>query len=510
MNDMKNILRILSFVMALSTVICFASACTQDGGDEEKPETKTTFTVTDEYIITRPDGASNVGLAKDLKQSIRDITGLSLEVREDWVRDPSMIPKKEILVGKCDREESDAVYEKLGENEWTVLAAGEKIVIAGTTVRALSDAVNYFIETYVEGKSVIEMSMDASYTSGSETKLVYFTWDEGELYEAGINGGYPRLYALKDGTMLLGYDGMFVSRSTDNGLTWKGKSYASEGYVGTANAAFFQTDDGTVYLGFRSTGYNPDGSFFATIQVSCSTDNGVSWKHHSTVYENTEPTGVYKGVWEPHFGMMNGYLTCFYANDSTNVTTYQNIEYKQWDPDKKEWINRTIVCNGEEHQSRDGMPVWQQLSTGEYVCVVEAFNKDDNNCFAVKLTWSEDGVNWSTPVTVMRAKKSGTVCAAPFIVELPTGQIVISCQTNENTKTKEIYTMGTVISDGTPVKYISEDCFSAHDYPYYATAEFASTMWNGMYVYNGYIFTCSISSNLGIRICRYKFEDQLK
>ncbi|MBE6607241.1 MAG: exo-alpha-sialidase [Ruminococcaceae bacterium] len=507
---MKKVLRIVSFVLALSTVLCFATACKKENGDSEEPEDDVKITVTQEYIITRADGTANVGLAKELKQYIKDNTGLSLELREDWVRDPSQIPAKEILVGKCDREESKAAYEKLGDGDWTVLASGEKIVIAGNTVKALSDAVNYFVETYVKGKSVIEMSVSDSYSGNSATELIYFNWSEGELYDAGINGGYPRLYALKDGTMLLGYDGMYVSRSTDNGRTWKEKNYASKGYVGTANAAFFQDEEGIVYLGFRSTGYNDDGSFFSSIQVSYSKDNGVTWEHHSTVYENLEPTGVYKGVWEPHFGMMNGYLTCFYANDSTNITTYQNIEYKQWDPEAKEWINRTIVCNGEEHESRDGMPVWQQLSTGEYVCVVEAFNKSDNNCFAVKLTWSEDGKKWSTPVTVMSAKKSGTVCAAPFIVELPTGQLVISCQTNENTKTKEIYTMSTVISDGTPVRYISEINFSEHDYPYYGAYEFASTMWNGMYIYNGYIFTCSISSNLGIRICRYKFGDKLQ
>ena len=59
--------------------------------------------------------AQIVGLAKELKQYIKDNTGLSLELREDWVRDPSQIPAKEILVGKCDREESKAAYEKLGD-----------------------------------------------------------------------------------------------------------------------------------------------------------------------------------------------------------------------------------------------------------------------------------------------------------------------------------------------------------------------------------------------------------
>lgn len=337
----------------------------------------------------------------------------------------------------------------------------------------------------------------------------YFSWRDGELIDTGIRSGYPRLYALRDGAMLLGYDGMYVARSTDDGRTWSKGIHASQDYVGTANAAFFQSEDGTVYLGFRSTGHREDGSFYSSIQVSYSTDNGYTWAHHSTVYENVEPTGVFKGVWEPHFGMMNGYLTCFYANDSTNITALQNIEYKQWDPETGEWTNRTVVSTGRLHGSRDGMPVWMQLSTGEYVCVMEAFNKEDSDNFCIKLTYSLDGKEWSTPVTVMRAKRKGTVCAAPYVVELPTGQLVISCQTNELAG-GETYYMSTVISDGTPVQQLTEENFSDHDYPCYDTIPDDSGLWNGMYVYKNYIYACTGTGRQGIRINRYDFSGQLE
>ncbi len=503
---MKKFLKAVSLTLVLSTFLMAFAACS-DGGEETKgEENKNTFKVTEDYLIVRENDKSVIEIAKTFKKDIESETGLSLKVKDDWVKDPSEIPAKEILLGNCERDESKAVYEKLGENEWTVMAAGEKIVIAGESTRALCDAVDYFIATYVEGKDAVEMGQNA--VNNGKTKLVYFTWDEGEVISTGINGGYPRLYALSDGTMLLGYDGMYVSRSTDNGLTWsKGVHASSASHLGTANAAFFQDDKGTVYLGYRSV-YKKGSAQHTDLQIAYSTDNGMTWKHHSTLYENVEPTGAFKGVWEPHFGMMNGKLTCFYANDSTNlITDYQYIEYKQWDEEKKEWNNRTVVCDGVANQSRDGMPVWQQLSTGEYVCVVEAFNKDDGNRFAVKLTWSEDGVKWTTPITVMRAEKAGTACAAPYIVELPTGQLVISCQTNEKSPSGENYIMSTVISDGTPVRYLTEDNFSAHDYPYGTSPkDFMMTgMWNGMYVYNGYIFTCSIT-NAGIKINRFKFE----
>lgn len=468
------------------------------------------ITVTEEYLITCPSGDKVASrLARSIKYALRDELGMTLTLKEDFLADPSQIPEKEILVGETDREESVKAYEALGENQWSVTAQNGKIVIAGKGTIALKDAIQYFISTYISGKTAV--NVEANMAHRSESPFYSFSWSDGDLIDTGINGGYPRIYSLQDGTLLLGCDGMMVYRSTDYGMTWEKPVHASQMQKGTANAAFIQTEDGTVYLGFRSTYHNADGSFYSSIQVSYSTDNGRTWKKHSTVYENTEADGQYRGVWEPHFGMMNGKLTCFYANDSTNVSTYQNIEYKQWDPEAGEWTNRTIVSNGEDHKSRDGMPVWLQLSTGEYVCVMEAWDKDNSNRFAIQLTYSEDGVEWSDPVTVMRPAKAGGDCAAPYIVELPNGQIVVSCHTNElNQSEKELSDnalyMCTVISDGTPVSLLTEKNFSEHSYPLYdnPTGSLSSYVWNGMYVYGYYLFTCSNGPN-GIRLNRIDF-----
>ncbi len=340
---------------------------------------------------------------------------------------------------------------------------------------------------------------------------ITISWNDGEIIETALGGGYPQMYALRDGTLLMGCDnffGVFVARSNDHGTTWTDVVHASGTYVGAANPAFFQDEDGTIYLGYRSTENREDGSFRGSIEVSVSTDNGCTWAHHSTVYENVEPTGVFKGVWEPHFGILGGKLTCFYANDSTHVVTdFQNIEYKQWDETSGTWGNRTVVSDGTAHRSRDGMPVWTALRGGGYVCAIEGFNHADDNRFAIKLLYSSDGASWSEPITVMTAEKSGTVTAAPYVVELPTGQLLISCQTNECTETEEVYILSTVLSDGTPVTDLEEAHFSPHAYPFGKETGTESHMWNSLFYHDGYLYACGGSSSRGVIINRLRVDD---
>ncbi len=503
----------ICLLLAALLLLPIVSACGgKDGGETTAVTTagtaQKTISIDGSYLMSCPATDSTaVSLVASI-QLAASKAGVELKMNTSRTE----VPEKEIVVGRADRSETEGVYSDLGEDGWKIAVIGKKVFIAGATDKALRDAVDSFITTFISGKSVIEIQEELCVTGNSP--LMSISWkDDGEIIGAkNASGGYPRLYQLRDGTLLLAVDGMMIMRSNDKGTTWERRAVTTANNMpGCANAALFQTDDGTIYLGYRSTEHRKDGSFYGSIHVNYSTDNGATWSYHSCVYENIEKDGAYKGVWEPHFGMMDGKLTVFYANDSTDTTKYQNIEYKQWDEEKKEWNNRTIVCDGDKHKSRDGMPVWQQLSTGEYVCVIEAADTTNDGLFCVKLTWSADGKKWSTPVAVMRPTEKGKRCAAPYIVELPTGQLVISCQTDEISKKENVYKMATVVSDGTPVRKLTEKNFSAHDYPYPDDRANQNSMWNGMLVTDDYIYTCtSPSDGLGVRINRIAIPDFLK
>lgn len=337
-------------------------------------------------------------------------------------------------------------------------------------------------------------------TLPDEPKLISVSFEDVDPIRVTAKGTYPRLYKLSDGTLLCGIDG-YCYRSEDEGLTWSSgydyrRSHAVRNAEGAfelvcANTAFYQLEDGTLLVAYRATGYvDKAKSVFCTkILVSQSTDGGKRWKAHSTVCEYYDYNGKTRGVWEPHFGMIDGVLTCFYANDSFDaVEKYQNIEYLQWIDG--EWTNRTVVSDGDLHGSRDGMPVWQRLSSGKYICAIEGWVPGGTE-LCIKLLWSDDGVKWSEPVIVYRAK-NGT-CGAPYVVELPTGQLYITFQTNEGFNGSAPLSepkMYGIISDGTPVEKIKAKNFSEPE-NVFGLADGEYGLWNSIYLSDKYLYVAT-------------------
>lgn len=449
--------------------------------------------ITSDYYVTRPESSSAAEsvektYAVAIRNALNETTGLSVGIKDDWYRDEAEIPPLEILVGETNRSESAQVYAELAENEWRVTVAGSKIVIAGATDDALCDAAEYFINTFITGKSEIMIPIDME-QSGTPV------WGLGETIKVADGGSYPRMYELADGTLLYGIDG-YCFRSSDDGATWSsGVSYMVNDYVendagerfplSVANTAFIQLEDGTILVGYRAIGYADaaNATYYTKLQVSQSVDGGLTWSFHSIICEYYDYNGNFRGVWEPHFGYLNGVLTCFYANDSYDVVKqYQNIEYLQWIDG--EWTNRTVVSDGDKHASRDGMPVWTQLSTGEYVCAIEGW-VDGTTKMCIKLLYSEDGINWTEPVTIFD-DNGYRYAGAPYIVELPDGRLLVCFQANEDASADNSR-MRAIVSDGTRVQELTAANFG-YAYNVFATPVGRYSLWNSLFVTDKYVY----------------------
>lgn len=268
-----------------------------------------------------------------------------------------------------------------------------------------------------------------------------------------------------------------TKKSDDGGQTWtKYRVAAAAEGLNCTNASFF-TFEGRLFLAYRATGETEDG-FYSSLRVSVSEKNGNSWDDHSIIIENTESSGAFRGVWEPWLGEIDGKLVCLFSNDSSSVTTKQNIEMMTWDGER--WGDRRVISNGEAHQSRDGMPAWCALQGGGYACVIESTKyKDAGHPFAVQLLTSSDGRSWSEPKDIYIPAVNGALAAAPQIAQLADGRLVVTFQTDEddpgeNEVSKLIYTSKTETAN------LLHALFSAPT-PIFTDKTFAYSTWGRLY-----------------------------
>ncbi|MBE6570762.1 MAG: hypothetical protein E7656_00755 [Ruminococcaceae bacterium] len=160
--------KILSLLLAAFCVAGSFSACgPQNAGDGEGfnyeiDETK--FNVIDadgtsKYTIVRAENApgSVLNACMNLKNTILDVTGVELEVKSDFEKagHPEFQRQDhEILIGHTNREETDSAA-KIVERarDFVILQEGTRLAILAKSDAYVEDAVNYFIENYVDAET---------------------------------------------------------------------------------------------------------------------------------------------------------------------------------------------------------------------------------------------------------------------------------------------------------------------------------------------------------------------
>lgn len=388
------------------------------------------------------------------------------------------------------------------------------------------------------GKYVIQTDKKPHYSYGGfcigcDKVINNLEYNPDDFIKISSNGGYPRLYVLNDGTWLCGYDTgkIYVMRSTDEGQTWSTPIVASvHNDYACANVAFYQFENDDILCAYRAIGKDK-----REIQCTISKDGGLTWEFHSTIEDNFE-TAIELGYsiedakkaiasesrigfFEPHFGIVNDKLTVMYADDFTTMLTNprgsvglnyetQYIVSRTYNEESQTWENRKVILDGTKEKtvgnitdfSRDGMPVFDRLSDGTYVLVVEGTYRrktsGGNNPFIILLSYSKDGITWSNPVEVYVPKGDGTKASAPYICVTKDDRIVISFQTDEDSykygkgRGDNVSIMKTIISDGTPIEEINKDSFSeAVNVFGVRPGDLAS--WNGMYMHNDTLYCVS-------------------
>ncbi len=365
----------------------------------------------------------------------------------------------------------------------------------------------------------------------------------------GDLGGYPRMEALPDGTLLLASSSssklLRLNRSTDGGRTWGADEtivdYTGTDYLPANSYLYYDKQTDVLYFTYRCPITNADGTYTANINYLTSTDGGESWSDVKTICTATSPSQEsYGGLWEPTIYRIDGKLRVYYSCDvvkygSGNLiinpgtanerldTTFpyseskvtQNIVMHELDEQTGAWGGGVAVFSGytdslhEEYgfpegtvKMRAGMQSISRLNDGTYVMSIETTklrNWGDwggtSFPMVVDVCFSRDGVNFTEPRTIAQGHAEGYTTAAPWVVTLPDGRIAVSFQTDDALPEPHPTDVGNykqlqVVVSNEAVSYedaldISIDDFTRY-YPFDVyNSEVTYNYWNALFI-NGY------------------------
>lgn len=284
---------------------------------------------------------------------------------------------------------------------------------------------------------------------------VRIAWDYSSMQRlAPQNGrslpwaGYSRVKRLSGGLLCSVYEAqgnVELITSEDDGVTWSAPTVVFEHFTATSNnnstnvnisnGELIELANGDWVVGCN---YRPSQGGIApfSIAVKRSKDKGASWLLAQVLYEagNT----FENGCWEPAFLQLpSGELQVYFANEGPfTSSSEQNISMK-WSNDNGEtWSEgvKTVCFRGGR---RDGMPV-PILLDNEIVVSIEDNNIGQFKPYIVRTSLTD---NWSEPVLANSPNRESALqtpladpiyAGAPYIVRLPSGEVILSYQSSEN------------------------------------------------------------------------------
>ncbi len=349
------------------------------------------------------------GAATATKAANKIASALGIEAKSE--KDVESSDGCEILVGATERDLSSEAKTALEAADtgraysYLICRVGNKIAIVGSSSDAVAEAADVFIDEYVtessdgyavglaDGQTVIDGYDFEIQKLSNGTKLK--TEVISQIYkpdQPSSNSQYPTIIELQhngdsNGILLASFesfDGAFkIRRSTDGGETWKIYSFAAE----TLDTTLVNQWEPHLYELPCQVGDMPEGTL---LLAGTSIDGGLSRKSHVAIWRSNDcgkhwkeytvvdsAGGLKEGLWEPYLMYDNGWLYCFYSDDS-DPEHDQKLVYMR-SKDGVNWVDKTDVCAADEFKWRPGMISVTKMGNGKYFAVYEVCNYDDNS-----------------------------------------------------------------------------------------------------------------------------------
>lgn len=398
--------------------------------------------------------------ATRLRKAVYDVCGKTPK----FTSDASTVSNYEILIGDTGRKESTDYINSLADYSYgikiTESSSKIQIIIGAKKQNYYALAVELFTKEYLpENKEDLRLKKtEETIMINQEDKLQDEIAAAQPINWEGHNilidkGGYGRMTKLPDGKLAFVYSGGSYIRfktSDDDGKTWSDPTNVIKldkcptgQTMATANANIVVMNDGSYMVAFRAhTAGSQFDTFYSSIRYCISRDGGKTWSSDTIVTENTHVGTEFTGFWEPHMiYIKDGRLAMYYASDCiggdannypfVKDMTYQHIIVHIYDEKTDSFGEPIIASNGEDHNSRDGMPVVCELSDGSYAMVIESSSMKGTYPFIIQILFSEDGIKWSEPKNIWVPSGFDHYAGAPYIVTLPDGRIAVSFQATE-------------------------------------------------------------------------------
>lgn len=170
---MKN--KILAFILVLVAVCIAVTACAKKKNtiqdNQDKIDENAIISQGEAiYTLVRPDNCSkNISQAVlNLRLDLKALTSTEIDINTDWNKEGKYdSTTKEILIGDTKYQESTDAKNELGDNQFSIVRKGNKIVIVAIDDESLLQALNYFsseLITYdAEKGDLMYLGTDFSY-----------------------------------------------------------------------------------------------------------------------------------------------------------------------------------------------------------------------------------------------------------------------------------------------------------------------------------------------------------
>ncbi len=264
-------------------------------------------------------------------------------------------------------------------------------------------------------------------------------WDQSTLDLVQTHGNYARMIRLADGDLMAAFDWgakIYVRRSSNEGKWWGSPQFVANSQYpnGIAtNVEILQLQNGEIMISYNdrpTDGVNP-----FTINMTKSANGGSSWSASQVLY--TAGTVYGNGVWEPaQIQLPTGEIQLYFANEYPySFSGEQEISMLRSFTNGTSWSAPEQVSFRSD--KRDGMAVPLILNNGDIVIAIEDNGLNGN--FKPSIVSTSD--NWHSPQR-WGALNPGlpwfVYAGAPYIRQFPTGQTVLSVQSDENSSESQM------------------------------------------------------------------------